>query len=242
MSTQGIYLLFDFVHLLKNLRNLWITERSSQLVFEDNGKEHLADFNRIKDLYKWEKKDKVKMSELDEVSVYPKPIERQRLSTCLKVFSEKTIVALEDYGKVKSVDVSGTVLFLTKVHRWWTICNVRQKNVNLRKRQPLQAVVSDPMDERLNYLQEFGDMCFKMSVKQGKRNKQLSKDTAVSMHHTCYGLVDLAKHLLQEENYEYVCLGMFSTDPLEMAFTKLLFKFRKQSFKLRWIIAWLIHQ
>ena len=92
------------------------------------------------------------MSELDEVSVYPKPIERQRVSTCLKVFSEKTIVTLEDYGKVKSVDVSGTVLFLTKVHRWWTICNVRQKNVNLRKRQPLQAVVSDPMDEWLNYL------------------------------------------------------------------------------------------
>ena len=55
MSAQGIYLLFDFVHLLKNLRNLWITEKSLQLVFEDNGKEHLADFNLIKDLYKWEK-------------------------------------------------------------------------------------------------------------------------------------------------------------------------------------------
>ena len=44
---------------------------------------------------------------------------------------------------------------------------------------------------------------------------------SVSMHHTFYGLVDLAKHLLQEENYEYVCLGMFSTDPLEKAFSKL---------------------
>ena len=134
------------------------------------------------------------MSELDEVSVYPKPIERQRVSTCLKVFSEETIVAFEYYGKV---------------------------NVDLRKRQPLQAVVSDPMDEQLNYLQEFGDMGFKMSGKQGKRNKQLSKDTAVSMHHTCYGLVDLAKHLFQEENYEYVCLGMFSTGPLGKAFSKL---------------------
>ena len=60
-----------------------------------------------------------------------------------------------------------------------------------------------------------------MSGKQGKRNKQLSKDTAVSMHHTCYGLVELTKHLLQEGNYEYICLGMFSTDPLEKAFSKL---------------------
>ena len=74
ISAQGINLLFDFVHLLKNLRTLGITEKSSQLVFEVNGKEHLADFNHIKDPYKWEKNDKVKMSELDEVSVYPKPI------------------------------------------------------------------------------------------------------------------------------------------------------------------------
>ena len=51
ISAQGIYLLFDFVHLLKNLRTLGITEKSSQLIFEDNGKEHLADFNHIKDPY-----------------------------------------------------------------------------------------------------------------------------------------------------------------------------------------------
>ena len=71
-------------------------------------------------------------------------------------------------------------------------------------------MVLDLMDEWLNYLQEFGDMCFKMSGKQGKRNKQLSKDTAVSMHHTCYGLDDLAKHLLQEESMNmYICFGRF---------------------------------
>ena len=77
--------------------------------------------------------------------------------------------------------------------------HVRQKNVNFKE---TSTPASCGMDERLNYLQEFGDMCFKMSGKQGKRNKQLSKDTEVSMHHTWYGLVDLAKHLLQEENYE----------------------------------------
>ena len=72
-----------------------------------------------------------------KVSGYPKPIERQRVSTCLKVFSEKTIVELEDYGKVKSVDMSGTVLFLTKAHRWWTIMIVisvywKRQNTNIR--------------------------------------------------------------------------------------------------------------
>ena len=72
--------------------------------FEDNGQRQLANFNH----------DQVNMLELDEVVVYPTPIERQRMSTSLKVFSEKTIVALVDYAKVKGVDVSGTILFLSK--------------------------------------------------------------------------------------------------------------------------------
>ena len=93
--------------------------------------------------------------------------------------------------------------------------------MDLRKKQPLQAVMSDPDDQRLDYIVEFGEMCLKMAGKQGKRDKQLSKDTAACIHQTCYGLVNLTRHLLQEEKYEYVCLGEFSTDPLEKAFSKL---------------------
>ena len=71
--------------------------------------------------------------------------------------------------------------------------------MNLRKLQPLQAVIADPEDSRLNYIMEFGDMCLKMAGKQGKREKQLSKDTAACIHQTCYGLVNITRHLLQEE-------------------------------------------
>ena len=98
--------------------------------------------------------------------------------------------------------------------------NVKSRNMDLRKRQPLQAVVSDPYDSRLDYLLEFGEMCLKMGGKQGKRDKQLSKDTAACIHQTCCGMVDLAKHLLCDEGYEYVCFGEFTTDPLEKAFSK----------------------
>ena len=60
-----------------------------------------------------------------------------------------------------------------------------------------------------------------MAGKQGKRVQQLSKDTALSIFNTCNGLVNLSKHLLQEKKFDYVCLGSFSTDPLEKAFSKL---------------------
>lgn len=59
-----------------------------------------------------------------------------------------------------------------------------------------------------------------MTGKQGHRIKQLSKDTAKNIHHTCYGMVDLCRHLLAT-THEYVCLGMFTTDFLEKEFGKL---------------------
>ena len=37
-----IFLLFDFVHLLKNYRNLWLTEKMWELVFEDNDVQRTA--------------------------------------------------------------------------------------------------------------------------------------------------------------------------------------------------------
>ena len=37
LTKNGIYLLFDFVHLLKSIRNNWITEKTKELVFPENG-------------------------------------------------------------------------------------------------------------------------------------------------------------------------------------------------------------
>ena len=93
--------------------------------------------------------------------------------------------------------------------------------MDLRKRQPLQTSISHPDDPRLQFMQEFGKMCLSMSGRQGKRDKQLSKDTAVALFRTWCGIVELAKNLLLQEDYEYVCLGKFSTDMLEKAFGKL---------------------
>ena len=42
----------------------------------------------------------LKLSELDEVSVAPKLIERQRVSACLKLFSHKTYNALLNHTEM----------------------------------------------------------------------------------------------------------------------------------------------
>ena len=50
---------------------------------------------------------------------------------------------------------------------------------------------------------------------------RVSKDTAKAMYNTCFGIVDLTRHLIQEKGFKYVCLGQLTTDPLEKAFGKL---------------------
>ena len=95
--------------------------------------------------------------------------------------------------------------------------NVKQKGLDERLREPLHSVISDNNDTLLDFLMNFGTMCFNMAGKQGNRFWQLSKDTAIGQHNTCMGLVDLTRHLLEEKKFQYVCLGQFTTDPLEKA-------------------------
>ena len=43
----------------------------------------------------------------------------------------------------------------------------------------------------------------------GKRFKSLSKNTSRGLSHSCTGLVELYKHLLNTTHHEYVMLGKF---------------------------------
>ena len=221
VTRTGQYLLFDFVHLLKNIRNLWLTEKTGELKFTVDGKVKIAKWCHLKELYYFESKDLVKMSLLTDVAVAPKPVERQRVSTCLKIFNEKTYQALLNHSGNFSDGKEDTALFLHKVISWWKIMNVKGRGVDVTKNDPMQAVISDPDDERLSTILEFGEMAKSMACSvQGNRMKELSKDTALAIHHTCNGVVELCRELLRTSHH-YVCLGKFTTDPLEKEFGKL---------------------
>ena len=76
-------------------------------------KKKIARWVDIINLYKLETKIIVKMSKLMEVSVYPKPIERQKVITCLQVFCDETLSALKSHPDLHEKE--GTVIFISKV-------------------------------------------------------------------------------------------------------------------------------
>ena len=116
--------------------------------------------------------------------------------------------------------VVNTAILIKKVLTWWKILNVGSNGLDGRFNDELIAPIRDPEDERLHTILRFGTMALQMGGKQGKREKQLTRDTSQAIFHTCNGLVSLCQHLLST-THEYVLLGQFSSDILEKEFSKL---------------------
>ena len=133
----------------------------------------------------------VKPSKLTEIAVNPKPIERQRVSTCLKVYSNETSVALKLRNELGGT--SGTVLFLEQFIEFWNILNVKDQYAGVRSRDPNRDAIRCTEDPRLQKLLDIAKLAECMATSsQRKREKQLTKDTAMALSHTCRGIVDLS--------------------------------------------------
>ena len=98
---HGFFLLFDFVHLIKNIRNNWLTEKTGEISFQSDNQSYTAKWSDLLNLYNLEhdltsKNSCIRgLSKLTDVAVRPKPVERQRVSTCLRVFCDETHAALK---------------------------------------------------------------------------------------------------------------------------------------------------
>ena len=61
-TKDDMFLLIYYVHLLKNVRNNWITEKTQELIFELNCKQMTAKWLDIKKLHQLEINNLIKMS------------------------------------------------------------------------------------------------------------------------------------------------------------------------------------
>ena len=139
-SEESTFLLHDYVHLLKSFRNLWLTERNGELEFVLNDEILVARWQDLRDLHHQERDSLVKMSMLNEVAVYSRVIERQRVQSCLNVFCGKTAASLQLYEEKCGKDVNGKVILIQTVCKWWKILNAEQKGLYMRFRYPLHPI------------------------------------------------------------------------------------------------------
>ena len=92
-----LFLLYDPVHLLKNIRNNWCTEKSQRFTYFDaeNNCTGIASWWDLISIYQRESEGVVKETTLSCAALYPTNFEKQKVSLALQVFNEKTVTALK---------------------------------------------------------------------------------------------------------------------------------------------------
>ena len=99
------YLLFDTVHLLKSIRNNWITEKCQRLALD---KQSVGSFLDVKKLYEAEKDSILKTSPLTQSAINPSKLQLQNAQRVLRVINNKVVAGLKLQG---SFETSNFIFF-----------------------------------------------------------------------------------------------------------------------------------
>ncbi|XP_070196711.1 uncharacterized protein [Littorina saxatilis] len=201
------FLLFDTVHLLKCIRNNWISEKCQKISFDNRS---VASFTDVTQLYEAEKDSVLKMTSLTQAAVNPSKLQLQNVKHVLRVFNDKVVAALTLQG------CHETATFIQTVVNWWNTVNVSGKGQDRRLNDPHRAVQepgSTSLDTFLGVFQGAD------SRHGATRIQCLTHDTKKALVQTMQGLAAVCKYLLTSEHFESVLLREIQSDRLEGEFS-----------------------
>ena len=200
---QFVYLVFDYVHIFKNIRNNWITVANQILSFEKDGVSCIATWSDIIALYEEDRRSTIRMTKLPHTSVYPKPLQRLSVPLVSQVFNEKTVAALKSLkSKLKISD--GTIVFVEMITNWFNMLNGKNKYsaVHLRDDHRSPWKPDCPSFQRL---MDTCDVIATCAWKGGKGRKlKLTKMTSTAFVVSTKTNIAAAKFLLSEKGFDYV--------------------------------------
>lgn len=128
-----VYLVHDYVHIFKNIRNNWITEPKQELSFHLDGTEYKACWADIVNLHEIDSKTPLRMTKLTHTAVFQKVLQRQSVPLVCKVFDDKTIARFDPVKGKLDFQV-GTVKLVTLITNWFHMMNVKDRYSEIRRR------------------------------------------------------------------------------------------------------------
>ena len=220
---QFVFLVFDYVHIFKNIRNNWITVMNKTLSFEKDGVSYFAAWSDIIALYDEDRHSTIRMTKLTHTSVYPKPLQRQSVPLVCQVFNDKTVAALKSLKSKLKIN-EGTIVFIEMVTNWFKMMNVKDKfsATHLRDDHRSPWKPDCPSFKRLT------DTCNVIAScgwKGGKgRILKLTKMTSEAFVVSTKTNIEAANLLLSEKGFEYVLPAIWADELLEKFFGQTVFR------------------
>ena len=218
-ASHPLFIMYDFVHLLKNLRNNWHTEKMQMLQFSSGTETKYACWSDLVNLYKHESDKSMKLSKLTKASVYPRKIEKQKVSLVLQVFCDRTSAALIS-SETSTPSSQNTAELISLFTELWKLVNCKSKFA--KDKDPRCMVIDSPTCEAIDLLQQWANFTFLQEGPASKRQKTLTRDTSRALSWSCNALISMAKYLLETPDmnihHDYICPGFFQQDDLERHF------------------------
>lgn len=222
--SRPLFLIYDPVHIIKNIRNSWLTEKSQTIKFTHNGNPMAACWSDLRLLFDFESKHLLKMSSLTKPAIQPNNIEKQKVSLTLHVFSSKTSSALKSVN-ITSDTASQTATFIDEVLTLWKVFNTKTPSQSIHQRDPDRAVVtlSDSVHghRQIDILNKWTDFAKQLQPVSTPRQFSFTTDTARAIQWTCQSLISFSHYLLHADTpykHKYVAFGFFQQDDIEHHF------------------------
>ena len=219
---RPLFFIFDFVHILKTIRNNWLNLKDYNRTFvfpkfEDFSVQSTASFQDIRLLYKSDQHCVAKLApRLTAKSCYPSNFERQNVNLALKIFDESTVGALTVFANSRSTIKSNTAEFVSLILNIWKIFNVNVPNKDIRLNDEFSKQLGYN-DFRFSFLSKAVDWLDCWSSRSEKNGK-LSAQTFTSFKHSCMALPKIVNFLTENRQFQYVLSSRLQNDPLEHHF------------------------
>ena len=223
LKTAIIYLFYDAVHLVKNIRNNLLNAR--RFIFPPFKFDQFNDdinvpggeirWKLLHDVYDCDQKlpaNLRKAPKLTYKTLHPGN-NKQSVPLALNIFHRSTSVAITEYFP----DCNDASSFLNLIDTWFLISNSKQEK-NSSNRLGNAAVAGDMKPQ---FLRKFADWVEEWQELQGSKSQKitLTAQTSEALIITLRCTASLIEDLLKE-GYKYVLTARFHSNPLELRFSR----------------------
>lgn len=213
---KTIFLSYDFVHVMKNIRNNWFNLKNLDKTFVypdfETGLIKYAKLSDVRKIYEAEKNSIIKKAyKLNFKTLFPNSFERQKVSLVDNLFHDTTIAALKDFGFNDTAD------FLQLIRNWWDIVNNTSVIKGIVRRNEFSKPISNEDDDyRVKFLEKFVVWINKWHDLDS--NGHLTNDTYKAFVQSTSTLLDVIRYSFTNYDIEYFLPGKFTTEKLEKRF------------------------
>ena len=222
-NNSTIYLFYDAVHLIKNIRNNFLNAR--RFIFPPFKFDKFYDdinvpggeirWKLLHDVYDCDQVLPANLRKAPMLSyrtLHPGN-NKQSVPLALNVFRRSTAIGITEYFP----ECKDATEFLKLIDTWWTIANSKEEK-NSSNRLGNAATKGDMKPQ---FLRKFADWIEEWQELQGSNSQKftLTAQTSDALIITLRCTASLIEDLL-EEGYSYVLTARFQTDPLERRFSR----------------------